>query len=91
MQPLLTASASKVLKVKEATVFFSTRDIRLKCFCEISSWLTDDWYPCAKKLDINADMSIDKHASSHTTLEHEGVPRCEIKSCHDCICRFIGN
>ena len=54
MQPLLTVSASKGNKVKEATVFTSKDDIRLKCFHQISSWLIN-WYNHVKNLPVNCN------------------------------------
>ena len=48
VQPLLTVPTLKGLKIKEVTIFTSPRDTRLKCFCEISSQLTDDWFTCVK-------------------------------------------
>ena len=70
MQLLLTASTSKGLKIKEATIFTSPIDIRLKFFREISSWLTDDWFPSIKKLPINKNALHDEHATSKTKAEH---------------------
>ena len=54
IQPLLTVSTSKGNKVKEATVFTSKDDIRLKCFHQISSWLIK-WYKHVKNLPVNCN------------------------------------
>ena len=53
IQPLLTVSTSKGLKVREAAVFISPNDVRLKCFKEISHWLQHDWYVSLRDLPDN--------------------------------------
>ena len=62
-QPLLTVSTSKGVKVKEASVFCSKDDMRLKCFHEISSWLIK-WYKHIKDLPINNDKNVLETADS---------------------------
>ena len=70
MKPLLTISTSKSLKIKESTIFTSPADIRLKCFREISSWLTFDWFPSIKKLPINKNAPHDQNTTYKTTAEY---------------------
>ena len=48
VQPLLTVSPQKGFKTKEAMVFSSVNDIRLKCFNEIAYWLQNDWHALIK-------------------------------------------
>ena len=61
VQPLLTVSPSKGYTIKEAMVFSSPNDIRLKCFQEIASWLQDDWYPLAKSIPENNYDTCNKY------------------------------
>ena len=66
VQPLLTVTTSKGLKLKEATIFSSIGDLRLKCFREISALLTDDWFPCVKKFkSIHVFYLIGMHHQTH--------------------------
>ena len=65
MQPLLTVSTSKGIKIKEALIFLCKEDIILKCFKEISHWLLKDWCPYAKKLPMN------KHVSNKEVIDVE--------------------
>ena len=48
IQPLLTVSTLKVIKIKELLIFTFTADIGLKCFREMSYWVINDWCPYKK-------------------------------------------
>lgn len=88
MQPLLTATTLKGYKIIEASVFNCKTDVRLQCFCEISSWLTDEWFPHLKKLPVNCNNTISKNASSNDATNHTTLFDCDLESCEDLICNF---
>ena len=57
MQPLLTISMSKGIKIKEASIFSCKEDIRLKCFKEINHCLLHEWCAYANELPMNKYVS----------------------------------
>ena len=89
MQPLLTATTSKGYKIIEASVFNCKTDVRLQCFCQISSWLTDEWFPHLKKSPVNCNNTISENASSNYATNHATLFDCDLESCEDLICNFL--
>ena len=48
IQPLLTVSTSKGIKIKEVITFIFSEDIQLKCFRELSDCIINDCHPYVK-------------------------------------------